>query len=78
MGSRIIVLATYRYKGCQDAVLREKIEKIWKLACNKEKMSKLKIVATQFVLGIVAEQMEKKISWASFVEETNATQCAKY
>jgi hypothetical protein len=68
----------YRYKECRDAALREKIERIWKLAYNKEKMPKSKIVATQFALGIVAEQMGKKICWAAFAEETNAIQCAKY
>jgi hypothetical protein len=48
------------------------------LAYSKEKMPKSKIVAIQFAFGIVAEQMEKKISWAAFAEETNATQRAKY
>lgn len=52
----------YRYKECQDVALRKKIKKIWKLVYNKKKMPKSKIVATQFVLGIVAEQMKKKIS----------------
>jgi hypothetical protein len=65
-------------KECRDTTLREKIEKIWKLAYNKDKMPKSKIVAIQFALGIVVEQMGKKISWAAFAEETNATQCAKY
>jgi hypothetical protein len=69
---------SYYYKECRDAALREKIEKIWKLAYSKEKMPRSKIVATQFALGIVAEQMGKKISWAAFAEETNATQHAKY
>ena len=46
---------SYHYKECRDTALQEKIEKIWKLTYNKEKMPKSKIVATQFVLGIAAE-----------------------
>jgi hypothetical protein len=69
---------SYRYKECSDAALQEKIKKIWKLAYSKEKMPKSKIVATQFALGIVVEQMGRKISWAAFGEETNAIQRAKY
>jgi hypothetical protein len=54
------------------AYIKEKMPNI------KEKMPKSKIVATQFALGTVAEQMGKKISWTAFAEETNATQRAKY
>lgn len=46
----------YRYKDCQPLALQQKIERIWKLAFSKDK-----IVATQFAIGIVSEQMENKV-----------------
>jgi hypothetical protein len=68
----------YRYKDCRDPALREKIEKIWKIAYGKERMPKSNVVSTQFGLGIVAEEMGRQIAWAAFAEETNASQHAKY
>ena len=70
--------AGYRYKNCRDPLLREKIERIWKLAYSKDAMPRSKIVSTQFGLGIVAEEMGRPISWAEFAEETNASQRLKY
>jgi hypothetical protein len=40
--------AGYHYKNCRDPKLREKIERIWKLAYNKDVMLRSKIVSTQF------------------------------
>ena len=68
----------YRYKNCRDPKLREEIERIWKLAYNKDAMPRSKIVSTQFGLRIVAEEMGRPISWIDFVEETNASQNLKY
>jgi hypothetical protein len=65
--------AGYRYKNCRDPKLREKIERISKLAYNKDAMPRSKVVSTQFGLGIVAEKMGRAILWADFVEETNAS-----
>ena len=70
--------AGYYYKNCRDLKLREKIEKIWKLAYSKDAMPRSKIVSTQFRLGIVEEEMGHLILWVEFVEETNASQCLKY
>ena len=70
--------ARYGYKNCRDPKLKEEIERIWKLAYNKDAMPRSKIASTQFGLRIVAEEMEHPISWANFVEETNASQCLKY
>jgi hypothetical protein len=53
--------AGYRYKNCRDPRLREKIERIWKLAYSKDAMPRSKIVSTQFGLGIVAEEMGRPI-----------------
>jgi hypothetical protein len=58
--------------------LREKIERIWKLAYSKDAMPRSKVVSTQFGLGIVAEEMGRAISWADFAEETNTSQRLKY
>jgi hypothetical protein len=33
--------AVYRYKNCRDLKLREEIERIWKLAYNKDAMPKV-------------------------------------
>jgi hypothetical protein len=58
--------------------LREKIERIWKLAYNKDAMPRSKIVSIQFGLGIVAEEMGCPNLWAEFAKETNASQHLKY
>ena len=58
--------------------MREKIERIWKLAYNKDAMLRSKIVSTQFWLGIVTKEMGHPISWVDFGEETNTSQCLKY
>jgi hypothetical protein len=70
--------AGYCYKNCRDPKLREKIERIWKLAYNKDAMPRSKVVSTQFGFGIVGEEIEHPISWADFTEETNTSQRLKY
>lgn len=37
-----------------------------------------KLIAKEFALGIAAEKLNKIISWATFVEETNTNQHSKY
>jgi hypothetical protein len=54
--------AGYCYKNCRDSKLREKIERIWKLAYSKDAMPKSKIVSTQFGFKIVAEDTHCLVS----------------
>jgi hypothetical protein len=37
-----------------------------------------KLIAKEFALGIVAKKLNKVISWATFVEETDTNQRSKY
>jgi hypothetical protein len=52
----------FRYTECRDPQLKAKFKKIWPLCYGKAKMPSSKLIAKEFVLGIVAEKFGKPIS----------------
>jgi hypothetical protein len=48
------------------------VEKIWPLCHGKAKMHYSKLITKEFALGIVAEKLNKVISWVAFVENQHS------
>lgn len=74
----MIPQSRFWYTKCQDLDIKAKVEKIWPLCHGKAKTHYSKLIAKEFALGIVAEKLNKVISWATFVEKTDTNQRSKY
>ncbi len=57
----------------------DRIKEIYPIIYNKEDVPKSKLIAKDFVKGIVAKIVKgKRVSWARFIHETNANQWSKW
>ena len=70
--------SNYRYTDCRDIRVREKVERIWPLCYGRKGMEGVKLLSLEFAMGIVADELKKKVDWAAFAEETNRTQRSKF
>lgn len=70
--------SNYRYTDCRIVRVTDRVEKIWPLCYGRNGMDGVKLISLEFAMGIVAEEHNKDVAWASFAEETNRTQRSKY
>ena len=70
--------SNYRYTDCHIVRITDRVEKIWPLCCGRNGMDGVKLISLEFAMGIVVEEHNIKVDWASFAEETNQTQRSKY
>jgi len=69
----------YSFVDCHGQKVLDRIKEIYPIIYNKEDVPKSKLIAKEFVKGIVTKIVKgKKVSWARFIHETNANQWSKW